>query len=154
MEVRYFVVDTDQQLRPVEASAVEGLWIGTMTASDFPVRLGDELRLVTAVCDADLIPRICYFLRADVNGGSITERSRRDVYEAMSVRSQRRYDHPAAQRQFVGWPCDWTTQLAVVLDVPVSQLQKIGIGGPLVMSDLWGISVAKVLSYFESAIDE
>ncbi len=154
MEVRYFVVDADQQLRPVEAAVVEGLWVGSLPVAEVPIRLQDEFRLVTAVCDTNLVPRICYFLRAEINGGEISDQSRRDVYDSMSVRSQRRYDHPAAQHQFVGWPCDWTTQLAVVLDVPAAQLQKIGIGGPLVMSDLWGISVAKVLSYFESVIDE
>jgi hypothetical protein len=41
--------------------------------------------------------------------------------------------------------------LAVALDVPALQLRRIGIGGPLLMSELWGVPVETVITYFEEA---
>jgi len=37
----------------------------------------------------------------------------------------------------------------VALDVPVVELRRIGIGGPLLMADLWGFSIERILQYFE-----
>jgi hypothetical protein len=72
----------------------------------------------------------------------------------MSTRKRRRYDTPEAQQQFHGWPADWQRQLAVAVDVPAAELKKIGLGGPLLMSDLWGIPLDEVVHYFEEANDE
>lgn len=154
MELLYFVVDRDDQLRRATREAVEGLWQGRRPARDLDCDVGADLRLITALCDEDLLPVVIYFVRLELDAGAITDRSKLDAYEAMTTQKRRRYDSPAAQRQFIGWPADWPTQLAVALDVPAGELKKIGLGGPLVMSDLWGIPVEKVLAYFEEAAGE
>lgn len=154
MQIRYFVVDDVGQLRKTPRKAVERLWKGRGTSFQLGVPVGDELRLISVVCDESLVPKMCFFLRTELQNGQITEESRIDAYEAAGNPTKRRYDHPAAQRQFAGWPRDWQHQLAVAMDVPAGQLRKIGIGGPLLMSDLWGISLKKVLEYFELADGE
>lgn len=154
MQLFYFVVDDHQQIWKAPPDEVERLWQGQGRADKLDFEVGDELRLISVLCDEEIQPKICFFLRADLQNGRVTTASRIDAYEAVGNPGRRRYDHPAAQRQFTGWPEDWQTQLAVALDVPAWDLRKIGIGGPLLMSDLWGISVAKVLEYFELANDE
>jgi hypothetical protein len=149
MQIRYFVVDAHQQLFQARKKTVEGLWRGRLTAADLGCPVGDELRLITVVCNEKLLPRMTFFLRVDLEDGRPTDRSRIEAYEAMTHSSGRRYDHPTAKKQFEGWPNDWRTQLAVALDVPIGQLQRVGLGGPLPMSDVWGISLEKVLDYFE-----
>lgn len=154
MELLYFVVDQDGQLCHVPRQAVEDLWRGHRTTEALDCPLGEELRLISVLRDEDLTPKICFFVRLEIDQSRVTEESRIEAYESMESAQKRRYDNAAAQRQFAGWPIDWQSQLAVALDVPSSQLRKLGIGGPLLMSDLWGISLEKVLEYFEMANDE
>lgn len=151
MQLHYFIVDQREQLHKVPRDDVERLWRNEISAERLTIRLGDELRLVSVLCDEDLLPKISFFSRLRLRRGKITDESRIEAYEAMSTADRRRYDRPSAQRQFAGWPSDWQTQLAVALDVPVQQLRRIGLGGPLLMSDLWGISVEQILEYFEAA---
>ena len=151
MQLRYFVIDEDSRLHRASKKVVEALWRGRCKAERLGCAMGDELRVITVVCDDRLQPRISFFLRVALKNGKPTNSSRIEAYEAMTHSSGRRYDHPAAKRQFEGWPSDWQHQLAVALDVPVAQLHKVGIGGPLPMSDVWGISLDKVLDYFELA---
>lgn len=153
MDLTYFVVDRNQQLQKVSRDEVERLWRNETGAEGLPIDPDDELQLVTALCDESLIPLVIWFVRLELSGGRITDQSRIAAYEAMDTRKKRRYDHPAARRQFTGWPSDWRQQLAVALDVPVADLQKVGIGGPLLMSELWGIPLERVLNYFEEAAD-
>jgi len=154
MNLVYFVIDEENQLRRVETEAVEGVWEGRMGTSALGYELPDELRLVSILIDDDLNPIVCFFLRLDLDGEEITDETRLDAYEAVTARHQQQLSHPAAQRQLQGWPTNWPQQLAVALDVPVMEINRIAIGGPLLMSDLWGVPVAKVVEYFEDVIDE
>jgi hypothetical protein len=151
VDVRYFVVDRDEQVRPVDKQALEDVWHGRRTSAALRQPLGDTLRVISVLCDEKLLPRLCFFMRLDLADGAITDESRLQAYEAATLHYKRRYDHPTARRQLSGWPADWLQQLAVVLDAPAAQLRRIAIGGPLLMSDLWGIPVEKILDYFEQA---
>jgi hypothetical protein len=151
MQLCYFVLDCRGTLHRVPRQAVEGLWRSEHAAGVLDVPLAEELRLITVLVDENLLPVVCYFVRFRLKGGLITAESRHEAYDAMTARHQRRYDHPAAQRQFKGWPADWQRQLAVALDVPAALLKKLGLGGPLLMSDLWGIPIDRVVQYFEEA---
>ncbi|GAF81962.1 unnamed protein product [marine sediment metagenome] len=97
------------------------------------------------------MPVICFFAQLGLAEGAITESSKIEALKAMSERSEDRYEHPAAQRQLAGWPADWQRQLAVALDVPAAELKKIGLGGPLLMSELWGIPLETIIEYFDEA---
>jgi len=154
MHLVYFVVDVEGQLRRVPTEAAEAVWEGRAGTDIFSVALGEELRMVSALIDGDLDPVVCFFMKLDVHGEEITDESRLDAYEAVTAKHAQHENHPAAQRQLEGWPSDWQTQLAVALDVPVAGLKRIAIGGPLLMSDLWGVPVSRVVEYFEEAIEE
>ena len=154
MELKYFVVDCDEQVRRVQGDAVEALWRGDRSAGDLDCHFDETFRLITVLSDEDLHPVICYFARLELKDGVITNASKIAVFEAMSTRTRRRYDSPEAKQQFHGWPSDWQRQLAVALDVPAAAFKKIGLGGPLLMSDLWGIPLDEVVHYFEEASDE
>ncbi|QDT39081.1 hypothetical protein [Stratiformator vulcanicus] len=154
MNLVYFVVDLHGQLRRVPTDAAEAVWESRSGTNVFDVAIGEELRMVSALVDVDLDPVVCFFMKLDVDGEEITDESRLDAYEAVTAKHAHRNDHPAAQRQLEGWPSDWQTQLAVALDVPVAGLKRIAIGGPLLMSDLWGVPVSRVVEYFEEAIEE
>ncbi len=153
MNVSYFVVDSDSQLDRVPCDLLEALWKGSETTEALDCELGEELRLITVLTDHNLEPVFCYFVRLDLKSGKITDDSRIEAFEAMTARHRRRKGHPAARRQLEGWPTDWRPQLAVALDVPAAQLSKIGLGGPLLMSELWGLPLEKVIEYFEDAHD-
>lgn len=154
MQIQYFAVDADNQLRRETREAVEDLWSGRATAETLHCNVEESFRLVTVMCNDDLIPVVTYFARLDLHEGRITDESKIEAFEAMTTRHRRRYDNPSAQRQFRGWPADWQRQLAVALDIPVAQLKRIGIGGPLLMSEIWGVPLEKVITYFEEAADE
>ena len=154
MQLWYFVFDRDQQLRRVSREAMEALWERRCTAGDLGCEVEGELRLISVLVDHDLMPIVCYFVRLALDQGRITSESKIEAFEAMSNQQRRRYDHPSAHRQFAGWPPDWQRQLAVALDVPAKQLNKLGLGGPLLMSELWGVPLEKVIAYFEEAYEE
>lgn len=150
MFLRYLIVDSIGQFRLVDSSPVEDVWTGRRHADVLGHAIGDELRLVTVICtDEDLAPRKCFFLRAKLKDGRITDESRYDAYDSMTEHSRGTYDILAKDHQLDGWPDDWHQQLAVALDVPVVELRRIGIGGPLLMADLWGFSIERILQYFE-----
>ncbi|QDT65864.1 hypothetical protein [Calycomorphotria hydatis] len=154
MHLAYFVIDEEQQLRRTEAESVEAVWEGRAGTSSLKYELPEELRLVSVLIDEDLNPLVCFFLRLDLDGEEITDETRLDAYEAVTARHQNQLEHPAAQRQLEGWPDDWQRQMAVALDVPIMEINRIAIGGPLLMSDLWGVSVAQVVEYFQDVIEE
>lgn len=151
MRLLCFVVDSRGQLQRVPLDVVEQVWRGRHPADELGCELGGRLQLLMPLCDRDFHPKVCFFPRLELKDGQITERSRIRAYEAMSQRQRRRYDHPAARWQLEGWPSSWQSQLAVALDVPVNEPRRIGIGGPLLMSDLWGLPIEQVLEYFEQA---
>ncbi|MDP6466647.1 MAG: hypothetical protein QF918_02850 [Pirellulaceae bacterium] len=150
MFLRYLLVDSMGQFRLVDSLAVEDVWTGRRDSGVLGHPIGDELRLVTVVCnDENLAPHKCFFLRAKLKDGRITDESRFDAYDSMTEQSRGTYDILAEDHQLYGWPDDWYQQLAVALDVPVVELRKVGIGGPLLMADLWGFSIERILQYFE-----
>ena len=148
MQRIYFVADRDEQLCRVPTEAVEALWEGRGGATSLGCEPGETLRLISVLIDEDLNPLVIFFLRLDLDRGEITPESRLEAYEAVTARGPK-FSSPAAQKQFVGWPSDWPRQLAVALDTPVAALNRIALGGPLLMSDLWGVTVEKVVEYFE-----
>ncbi|NNJ24049.1 hypothetical protein [Alienimonas chondri] len=152
MNLRYFVVDVEGQLRRVPTTAAEAVWGGEADADDLDVVLGSELKLVTAVIDENLDPVMIFFLRVELDRGAITEESRLAAVEAITAGHGRRLSDPRQRRQFEGWPDDWRRQLAVALDAPAASFTKLGLGGPLALSDLWGVSLDTVMAYFEKAI--
>jgi len=155
MLLRYFVVDGSNQFRRVDRDVVEEVWNEQRLTDDLDWPIGDELRIVTVLCDEEsLAPQVSFFLRTELVGGEITEESRNEAYEAMSRHQGRRYGSRAAHHQLAGWPQDWQRQLAVALDVLPGELRRIGIGGPLLMADLWGFSIERILDYFEQATGE
>ena len=154
MTLRYFVVDVDGTLVRVPTAAAEAVWGGQADAGELDVILGSELKLISVLLDADLNPVMTFFMRVDLDRGAITEESRMAVLEAITAGHGRRLSDPRQRRQFEGWPDDWRRQLAVAVDTPVAKLTEFGIGGPLILSDLWGVSLGTVMAYFEKAASE
>ena len=148
MQRIYFVVDRQDQIRRVPTEAVEGLWEGREGVGVLGCNPGDTLRLISVLIDEDLNPLVIFFMRLDLDQGEITPESRLEAYEAVTARGKK-FASPAAQKQFLGWPADWPRQMAVALDTPLASLNRIALGGPLLMSDLWGVPVEKVVEYFE-----
>ena len=154
MTLRYFVADVEGQLRRVPTAAAEAVWAGQADACDLDVILGSELKLITVLVDGNLDPALIFFLRVDLDRGTITEESRFAAVEAITAGHGRRLSDPRQRRQFEGWPEDWRRQLAVALDTPAAKLTELGLGGPLVLSDQWGVSLETVMAYFENAASE
>ncbi|MGL4464513.1 MAG: hypothetical protein ACRC1K_20365, partial [Planctomycetia bacterium] len=152
MRVRYFALDRRQQLWKASQAAVEGIWDGTRPPSDLGLDLGDRLALATVLCDDDLRPKVCYVLRLDVVDDAVTEDSRVLAYEAATEGNRRNLSHPSARRQSEGWPADWKHQLAVAIDAPLAALRRVGVGGPLPLADMLGVSRRDLLRYFEEAL--
>ena len=154
MTLRYFVVDVDGQLRRVPAAAAEAVWAGHADAGELDAMLGSELKLVTTLIDDGLNPVMTFFLRVELDRGRITEESRIAALEAITAGHGRRLSDPAQRRQFEGWPDDWRRQLAVALDTPAAHFTKLGLGGPLVLSEMWGVPMGTVMGYFERSSSE
>ncbi len=133
MKLRYFVVDARGQLRKASQVWVRELWVGRRRASDLGCPSGNELRLVSVLCDEALQPQRLYVLRLPLTEGKFTEESRLTLY----LYSQPDCVTPRelVQHHTGGWPRDFFRQLAVALDVPVKQLGiPLGIGGPLFLA--------------------
>ena len=154
MTLRYFVVDVDGQLRRVPGEAAEAVWAGRADAGDLDAMLGSELKLVSVLVDENLNPLMTSFLRVELDRGRITEESRIAALEAITAGHGRRLSDPAQRRQFEGWPTDWRRQLAVALDTPAAHFTKLQLGGPLVLSEMWGVSLETVMGYFERSASE
>ena len=56
MKLRYFVIDGQGRLRKAAQAAVRALWDGGLGATALGCAAGNELRLVSVVCDDDLLP--------------------------------------------------------------------------------------------------
>lgn len=166
MQLRYFVVDVDNQLIRVPQNVVEGWWKERRTVHANGVRLVPEdvfdtvayeddgpaeLKLVTVLCDEDFLPKICYFLRLELCDDRVTDDSRQMAIEAVSESNQYNFDHSAVLHQLAAWPCDWQAQVAVAMDVPIDMVQKVGVGGPLPLADLLGLPMDKLLACFDEA---
>ena len=89
--------------------------------------------------------------------GVVTEAARHLAYQAVTSiigSNGQDIDRAAFEYQVAGWPADWQTQLAVALDVPCGDLDRVAVGGPLPISDLIGVSVKESLRYFERVVPQ
>jgi len=133
MKMRYLLVDGDNQLKLVRREDVEAIWRGRAHVSEYGCADGTELRLITVMCNGDLLPQRIYLLRMALTGGYFTRRNYRTLRSfAMPSRvtASEMFQHHSE-----GWPHDFFTQLAVALDVPRDMLDvPFGIGGPLLVA--------------------
>lgn len=156
MQLRYFVIDKDGRLHKAYRATIERIWSGHRPANRLRCPLGDNLRIVTALCDENLIPQVIFLLRLGLSDGRVTDAARQLAYMTVtSVMAKNGEDSEksAFEYQVAGWPEDWQSQLAIALDTPVSALDRIAIGGPLPVSDLMGVSVKDSLQFFHRVIN-
>lgn len=146
MKLRYYVLDNKGQLRKAPQAAVLGLWEGRRKADSFGCEGCTELRLVSVLCDVNLIPEKVYLLRLPLTQGRFTQEdyltlqifTRRDCVTAREV----------IQHHTDGWPRDFFQQLAVLLDVPLAQLNvPLGVGGPLFMAAAMRVTPTQAIRY-------
>jgi hypothetical protein len=148
MKLRYFVVDPSGQLRKVKKAAVDGLWRGGYRADLLGGAPGNELRLVSVLCDARLLPRKVYLLRLPLSDGWFTEAN------LLTLRIFSRPDcvtpREVIAHHTAGWPPDFFRQLAVVLDVPLAGLSvPLGIGGPLFTAAKLRVTLREAVRYLQ-----
>jgi hypothetical protein len=133
MKLRYLFVDGNDQLRLIHREHVEAIWRGRVHVGQFGCADPTELRLLTVMCDKQMLPARIFLLRMALTDGYFTRRN---------CRALRSYAMPSRvtasemfQHHSEGWPPDFFTQLAVALDVPRSMLDvPFGIGGPLLVA--------------------
>lgn len=148
MKLRFLFVDRHNKLRFIRRERLDALWRGEASASDVGCEDVSELRLVSVVCDRDLLPRRIYLLRIGLTDGYFTRRDYR------TLRSFTLREHvtlrEAFQHHSEGWPRDFFTQLAVALDVPRAMLDvPFGVGGPLLIAAALRISPRRAMRYLK-----
>ena len=133
MKMRYLLVDGDQQLQLISRRQVESIWRGDTHVSHFGCTDWTELRLVSVMCDDQLLPQRIFLLRMALTDGYFTRRNYRTLRSfAMPSRVTAR---EMFQHHSDGWPSDFFLQMAVALDVPRKLLNvPFGIGGPLLVA--------------------
>jgi hypothetical protein len=133
MKMRYFVVDAAGQLRKAPQAAVRGLWEGSRGADALGCPARNELRLVSVLCNADLLPQKVYLLRLPLTEGRFTEESRLTLH--LFTRPDCVTPGELVRHHSEGWPTSFFRQLAVALDVSVASLNvPLGVGGPLFLA--------------------
>jgi hypothetical protein len=146
MRLRYFLVDGRGQLQRVSQAAVQGLWEGRVRADALGGPPGNELRLVSVVCDERLLPTKCYVLRLPLTGGRFLEENYltlRIFARPDCVTRRELFEHHTA-----GWPPNFFQQLAVALDVPVIKLGvPLAVGGPLFLAAAMRVTPREALRY-------
>ena len=146
MKLYYFVVDARAQLRRVSDAELRGLWQGRRTAAALGCPTGNELRLVSVLCDDDLLPQKIFLLRLPLSAGRFT----RENYLTLQIFSRPDCVTPreVIAHHTAGWPSDFFRQLAVALDVPRKDLDvPLGIGGPLLTAAALKLSPKQALRY-------
>jgi len=146
MKLRYLVADEKGRLRLVSQSAIAALWDGARRADKLQCPNGNELRLISVVCDNNLTPLRVYVLRLPLEDGwftlpsllTLAAFSRRDCVTASEL----------LQHHTAGWPADFYRQLAVALDVPLRDLAvPLGVGGPLLVAAARRVRPEQALRY-------
>jgi hypothetical protein len=146
MKLRYFVVDPSGRLRKVPRAMIEGLWKGHYRADQLGGTITNELRLVSVLCDQDLLPKKIYLLRLPLSDGWFTEAN------FLTLRIFSRPDcvtpREVITHHTAGWPADFFRQLAVAMDVAVAGLSvPLGIGGPLFTAAKHRVTLREALRY-------
>jgi len=133
MKLRYLLVDGDSQLSLVSREDVEAIWRGRAHVVEYGCTDFTELRLISVMCDHQLLPQRIYLLRMALTEGYFTRRNYRAL-RSFAIPSQVTASE-MFQHHSEGWPVDFFTQLAVALDVPQAMLDvPFGIGGPLLVA--------------------
>jgi len=146
MKLRYYFVDHRGQLRKVRKSAVAALWDGNLQAESLGCRENNELRLVSVVCDSDLLPQKIFLLRVPLTQGKFTQEN----YLTLQIFTMPECVTPreVAQHHGGGWPKDLLPQLAVAADVPLAALRlPVRIGGPLLLAAALKVTPSQALRY-------
>jgi hypothetical protein len=146
MKLRYFVVDDREQLQKVAQARVQGLWEGHRRAEELGSSAAHDLRLVSVVCDDDLLPTKVYVLRLPLTEGRFTEENRL----TLTLFSMPDCVTPGEmlRHHTAGWPADLFQQLAVALDVPLASLHvPLGVGGPLFTAAAMRVTPQQALRY-------
>jgi hypothetical protein len=146
MKLRYFLVDPFGQLRKVTRKAIKGLWQGHFRADLLGAAIGNELRLVSVLCDNHLTPRKIYVLRVPLSDGWFTEAN------LLTLRIFSRPDcvttREVTEHHTAGWPASFFRQLAVALDVPVASLDvPLKVGGPLFTAAKLRVTLEEAVHY-------
>jgi hypothetical protein len=146
MKLRYFAVDTRGQLQKAPQAVVRDLWEGNRGADALGCPAGNELRLVSVVCDDELLPEKVYLLRLPLVEGVVTPESRLTLQ--LFTRPDCVTAGEVTLHHMAGWPADFFKQLAVALDVPVACLHvPLGIGGPLFLAAAFGVTPRQALRH-------
>jgi hypothetical protein len=146
MKLRYFVVDAHHQLRKAPQAAVKELWDGRRQANTLGCPTSNELRLVSVLCDDDLLPQKVYLLRLPLIHGRFTEESYLTL--GLFARPDCVTTRELIQHHTGGWPADFFGQLAVALDVPLAALDvPMGVGGPLFLAAALRVTPQEALRY-------
>lgn len=146
MKLRYLVVDRSGRLVRVRRSDIHDLWRGRRSAKELADLPPGEMRLVSVLCDRDLLPQKIYLLRLPLTQGSFTKAN----YLTLRIFSMPDCVTPreVVQHHTDGWPKDFFLQMAVALDVPRKDLEvPLGIGGPLLMAAAMRVTPRQALRY-------
>lgn len=146
MKLRYLYVDRQGQLTVIRRAQVEALWQGSLGADELSGPDLHELRLVSVLCDARLVPQKIFLLRLPLTDGHFTRENYR------TLRSFSMPSRVTAHEMFVhhteGWPSDFFRQMAVALDVPKAFFDvPLGIGGPLLMAAAMRVPPREAVRY-------
>jgi hypothetical protein len=146
MKLRYFVVDRYGRLQKASQARVRRLWEGDLAADALGCPASNELRLVSLVCDDDLLPEKVYVLRLPLTAGRFTTESRLTLH--LFSRPDCVTPTELVQHHTEGWPADFFRQLAVALDVPLAALKvPLGVGGPLFLAAAMQLTPRQALRY-------
>ena len=146
MKLRYFIVAGRGQLQQVRRSQVEALWRGWTSGPQLGGEASNEIRLVSVLCDDQLMPQKIYLLRVPLTEGYFT----RESYYTLRIFSMPDCVTPreVIQHHTAGWPRDFFRQLAVALDLPQAQLHvPFGVGGPLMLAAAMRVSPRKAVKF-------
>jgi len=146
MKLRYFVIDRNGRLRKAAEAGVRGLWEGNLRAEALGCATRDELRLVSVVCNSNLLPRRVYLLRLPLDRGRFTEESY--LLLQAFTRTDCVTPQEAIEHHTEGWPPNFFQQLAVALDVSVAGVEvPFAVGGPLLMAAAMQVTPRQALRY-------
>lgn len=140
MKLRYLVLDARGRLRKARPKVVAAILNSRASAAALGCPGARGLRLVTVVCDDDLLPAAVYLLRVPLTGGRFT------AADGLVLRAFASPEcvtpHEAATHHGAGWPADLVRQLAVALDVPVAGMGvPFDVGGPVLAAVVGRVTI-------------